>query len=763
MANALIELPVPYIGDFGKGRPIFNGQIYVGVVDLDPEIPANQKQIVGIQENGTEVNLPQPVATSSGGYPTYNGAPIRLAVDGAYSLKILDRKGEQEYYFSNVEQGEPVVFADNPVLYRDTIAIAVADTGLEIGQYITTKGYHSANDGGGAAYIVVAGGTGTDDGGSYLDMANGNQLQLLKTDSFAVNSSVFGVIEAPSQSQQINAALTYSETGVRVPIGGIGVDSTLNITKSAATFSGAGNPMRSDPQGTRFVPDSGFSGDIISITGDGANVSSFRIDGESSTDETAINCDTFYGTTFRDMRIVNVSRAFRFYNGFGAYLDNIYTSNITGAEALLITGDGGGGTTDRTDQVVVFNSTISPGISNEETDCVRVEHFSSSISFTESRILGGFRGLYIPGDATSLEGSFFYITGRGFESNAGGAIVAERGNKFQIRCYAGNTTGNADAALFKFGEPVNEVNITGSEVRGAGRSGVDFAGTSLRIAGSAVVNSGKNRINGTRTITAINDVGGLIQIDAPLNAGNQPFLVGDFVILEGTDGLDAEYEVSAVSGTLTTLANSTYAAASIQGTIRELSSAIFLRSTAENVSIVGNDLGRSPDGLNRADYGLICNTQGEVVFQNNRGVWDNNLGSVKWAATEVDTWPRDKIDDHVLLDGDITIGSIVVGNFFNSGLVLDGIYAIVGVQAKIDVDSVLLRPLRQLDTGTSEYLGTSSLTIDAAVSTGVQNLYFTQPYLAKIGQGYRNVGVRISSITGTPTSLEVKLIVLRIV
>ena len=209
MANALIELPVPYIGDFGKGRPIFNGQIYVGVVDLDPEIPANQKQIVGIQENGTEVNLPQPVATSSGGYPTYNGAPIRLAVDGAYSLKILDKQGNQEYYFSNVEQGAPVVFSDSPVLSRRTVAIAVADTDLVIGQYITTEGYHSANDDGGASYVVVAGGTGTDDGGSYHDMDNGSQLELISHG--IVSLFVFGVAGdgVSDDTSKINKCLEY--------------------------------------------------------------------------------------------------------------------------------------------------------------------------------------------------------------------------------------------------------------------------------------------------------------------------------------------------------------------------------------------------------------------------------------------------------------------------------------------------------------------------------------------------------------------------
>ena len=46
-----------------------------------------------------------------------------------------------------------------------------------IGQLVKTKGYYTANDGGGAEYIIVASGTGTDDGVSYLDLVL-NQAEL---------------------------------------------------------------------------------------------------------------------------------------------------------------------------------------------------------------------------------------------------------------------------------------------------------------------------------------------------------------------------------------------------------------------------------------------------------------------------------------------------------------------------------------------------------------------------------------------------------
>lgn len=206
MANSLVRLPLPYIGDFNKGRPLFNAQIFIGEPDLDPEIPANQKVVTGRQEDGTLVTMSQPVRTSSGGYPIYNNAPIELLVDGAYSLKVLNKNNGQEYYFADVEAGRPVTFDDKPVLYRDTVAEAKADVDLTVGMYVTTKGYHSPNDGGGANYIVVAGGTRTDDGGSYHDMANGNQLEYLGE---TISLYQFGAIGdgVADDAGRINAAL----------------------------------------------------------------------------------------------------------------------------------------------------------------------------------------------------------------------------------------------------------------------------------------------------------------------------------------------------------------------------------------------------------------------------------------------------------------------------------------------------------------------------------------------------------------------------
>lgn len=93
-----VRPPYTYYPDPTRGRPVFNGFIYVGIEDRDPEIPSNQIQVRAIQENGLAVNISQPIRTGAGGVPLVNGSPVQLQVEGEYSIKVLDHLGSQVYY-----------------------------------------------------------------------------------------------------------------------------------------------------------------------------------------------------------------------------------------------------------------------------------------------------------------------------------------------------------------------------------------------------------------------------------------------------------------------------------------------------------------------------------------------------------------------------------------------------------------------------------------------------------------------------------------
>lgn len=91
-----------YIPDPARGRPLYNASIYIGEPDTDPQIEENQKIVTATQQDGTEVNLPQPIRAGSGGVPEYNGSPVRIRLAPPYSIKVLNAYGAQVYYYPNV-------------------------------------------------------------------------------------------------------------------------------------------------------------------------------------------------------------------------------------------------------------------------------------------------------------------------------------------------------------------------------------------------------------------------------------------------------------------------------------------------------------------------------------------------------------------------------------------------------------------------------------------------------------------------------------
>ena len=102
---AIISFPIIYIPSPTVGRPVANGQIYIGVVDSDPEIPANQIPVSAVQGDDTIVEISQPVELGPGGTPVYNGSPVRLDVATNFSMKVLDANGSQIYYVATIAPG----------------------------------------------------------------------------------------------------------------------------------------------------------------------------------------------------------------------------------------------------------------------------------------------------------------------------------------------------------------------------------------------------------------------------------------------------------------------------------------------------------------------------------------------------------------------------------------------------------------------------------------------------------------------------------
>ncbi len=100
-----VRLPYVYYPDPTRGRPVFDGSIYVGQPDTDPQVISNRLQVMAFQENGTSVPIAQPIKTGAGGVPMLNGSPVQLQVQGEYSIKVLDKNGAQVYYAPSLIAG----------------------------------------------------------------------------------------------------------------------------------------------------------------------------------------------------------------------------------------------------------------------------------------------------------------------------------------------------------------------------------------------------------------------------------------------------------------------------------------------------------------------------------------------------------------------------------------------------------------------------------------------------------------------------------
>ena len=138
MAN-IVVVPFEYFADPRQGRPLFNAQIYIGEVDQDPTVPANQIQAFYRQEDGTTVNLVQPIRTNSGGYPVNpSGDLIAILVNQpAYSMIVQDKSGIEV-----INTPGEVVSSAEPVNFVSVTAM-IASTSLSENDIAITSRYNT--------------------------------------------------------------------------------------------------------------------------------------------------------------------------------------------------------------------------------------------------------------------------------------------------------------------------------------------------------------------------------------------------------------------------------------------------------------------------------------------------------------------------------------------------------------------------------------------------------------------------------------------
>ncbi|MRT15125.1 head-binding protein, partial [Enterobacteriaceae bacterium RIT711] len=92
--NYQVDLPNTIFTEARSFKALANGKIYVGNTDTDPVNPSNQVPVFMVNEDGSTVQMSQPIIINAGGHPVYNGQIIsKLVTDSSYSLAIYNAYG----------------------------------------------------------------------------------------------------------------------------------------------------------------------------------------------------------------------------------------------------------------------------------------------------------------------------------------------------------------------------------------------------------------------------------------------------------------------------------------------------------------------------------------------------------------------------------------------------------------------------------------------------------------------------------------------
>ena len=93
----IITNPNPQYINPKTGKPVFNANIYIGKTSTEPLKPENRVPVYWLNESAEKIYLPQLLVTNGAGVIEYEGMPVAVWTDNAYSLVILDSRKAQIY------------------------------------------------------------------------------------------------------------------------------------------------------------------------------------------------------------------------------------------------------------------------------------------------------------------------------------------------------------------------------------------------------------------------------------------------------------------------------------------------------------------------------------------------------------------------------------------------------------------------------------------------------------------------------------------
>ncbi|HFD8920048.1 TPA: phage tailspike protein [Salmonella enterica] len=106
-ANVVVSNPRPIFTESRSFKAVANGKIYIGQIDTDPVNPANQIPVYIENEDGSHVQITQPLIINAAGKIVYNGQLVKVVTVKGHSMVIYDAYGYQVDYIANVLKYDP--------------------------------------------------------------------------------------------------------------------------------------------------------------------------------------------------------------------------------------------------------------------------------------------------------------------------------------------------------------------------------------------------------------------------------------------------------------------------------------------------------------------------------------------------------------------------------------------------------------------------------------------------------------------------------
>ena len=201
---------------------------------------------------------------------------------------------------------------DNVLGLKSGVTSGGENISLSTGSSVKTLGYSSPNDDGGASYIIVNNGTGVDDGGSYIDLDNGLQAELVT--SSTVNVKQFGTVNDGDTDDApfIQNAYDFIKNTTRklyVPKDTYTIATQINLDGDRVTIDMEQSSIfnYSDSNVGHLLSCSGQGGVVVGGIFDGQNLTPPST--ESNEDNALIVIKKDCGITFENCEFKNVSKS----------------------------------------------------------------------------------------------------------------------------------------------------------------------------------------------------------------------------------------------------------------------------------------------------------------------------------------------------------------------------------------------------------------------------------------------------------------------